>query len=75
MNLLDFSKNCSILIQGPFNEDCLSYIGNYKNEIILSTWKETLPQGLDLLNRIKVISAEQPDLKIDVIYSIEEVSE
>ena len=58
-----FTENCSLLIQGPFNERSLGYLDFYKNEIIFSTWKNNnLNIDISENERIKVVVEELPDV-------------
>jgi hypothetical protein len=59
-----FTNNCSLLIQGPFNEKSFKFLDSYQNEIIYSTWKnEKLNFDIIENERIKVVTKELPDVK------------
>lgn len=58
-----FTENCSLLIQGPFNEKSLRYLDCYKNETIFSTWiNDKLNTDFAENERIKVVAEELPDV-------------
>jgi len=59
-----FANNCSLLIQGPFDEKSLKFLNSYQNEIIYSTWKND-KLNFDIIEneRIKVVAKELPDVK------------
>jgi hypothetical protein len=60
---MSFEQNCSLVIQGPYDDIGMSFIRNYENEKVISTWTHDVCKIGDLHgSNYKIIAEPLPDV-------------